>query len=98
MLALQRAVRDSFAAASASGLFDASRCAVSSVCVSTHRLVDGVDEPDAQRLVGVHGPAGEDQVLRDPEATDAREPLRPAPARDDPEVHLRLAELRRRAA
>src|SRR3712207_7971875 len=39
--------------------------------------------------------AGEDEVLRDGETAHAGQPLRPAPARDDPEVDLRLAELRR---
>ena len=36
----------------------------------------------------------EDELLRDPEAADARESLRAAPAGDDAEVDLRLAESR----
>src|SRR5919204_204012 len=58
-------------------------------------LVDGVHEPAPLGLLGVDKPAGEDQLLREAEAADPREPLRPAPARDDAEVDLRLAELRR---
>src|SRR5207253_6108551 len=38
--------------------------------------------------------AGEDQLLRDAEAADAGEPLRAAPAGDDAEVDLGLAEPR----
>ena len=60
--------------------------------------MDGVHQPEPQCLVCVDEPAGEDQVLGDAEAADAREPLRPAPARDDPEVDLRLAELAVEAA
>src|SRR5207247_7648161 len=59
-----------------------------------NRVVDRVDEPDAQRLFGVDDSAGEDHVLRNPEAADPSQPLRAAPAGDDPEVDLRLAELR----
>src|SRR5262249_43767079 len=59
-----------------------------------HGVVHAVHDADAKRLVGVDGSTGEDELLRDPEAADAREPLRPAPPRDDPEVHLGLTELR----
>ena len=59
-----------------------------------HRVVDGVDEADAQRLLRVDDAAGEDQLLGDAETAHAREPLRAAPARDDPEIDLGLAELR----
>src|SRR5262249_21346388 len=66
---------------------------------SPARVVDGgivylVAQPDPQGLLGVDDTPREDQVLRDAEPADAREPLRPAPAGNDPEVDLRLAELR----
>ena len=47
-----------------------------------------------QRLLRVDRAAGEDELLRDAEAADAREPLRAAPAGDDAEVDLGLAEPR----
>src|SRR5439155_20136776 len=59
-----------------------------------HWVVDAVHEADAESLLGVDKPAGEDEPLRDAEAADAGEPLRAAPAGDDPEVDLGLAELR----
>src|SRR5205814_2389036 len=49
---------------------------------------------DAQGLLRVDGAPGEDQLLRDADAADAREALRPAPAGDDAEVDLGLPELR----
>ena len=64
-----------------------------------HQLVgleDAVDEADPQRLLRVDDPPGEDQVLRDAEAADPRQPLRAAPAGEDAEVDLGLAELRGR--
>jgi hypothetical protein len=62
--------------------------------------VDAVDKPAGERLVGLDEPSGEDQLLREAETAEPREPLRAAPARDDSEVDLRLAELgaRRRVA
>ena len=48
------------------------------------RVGDCVDEADPQRLLGVDRAAGVDDLLRRPEPADPREPLRPAPARDDP--------------
>src|SRR5205085_2902520 len=60
------------------------------------RVGELVDESDPERLVRVDRPPGEDQVLRDADAADPREPLRATPARDDPEVDLGLSELRRR--
>ena len=67
-----------------------------------HRLLEQlprfehrVDEPVALRLLGVHDAAGEDQLLRIPERRRPGHPLRAAPARDEPEVDLRLADLRR---
>src|SRR5829696_1463880 len=59
-------------------------------------LGDAVDEPALERLVGVDGASGQDQLLREAERGGAREPLGAAPAGDDPEVDLRLAELRLR--
>ena len=56
--------------------------------------MDAVDEPDAQGLLGVDEAAGEDQLLGHAQAADAGQPLRAAPAGDDPEVDLRLTELR----
>ena len=56
---------------------------------------DARDEPGALRLVRVEEAAGEDHVHRLRLADRAREPLRPARARDDPEPRLRLAEPRR---
>src|SRR5580765_3481569 len=58
--------------------------------------MDRIDEPDANRLVGADDPAGEDELLGDTKAADARESLRPAPTRKDSEVHLGLPELRAR--
>src|SRR5207247_1742838 len=43
-------------------------------------LIDGVHEPAPLRLLGADEAAGQDQLLREAEAADAREPLRPAPA------------------
>src|SRR5262249_10229066 len=57
------------------------------------RLVDRVDEAEAERLRGVDGAPAEDQILGDGEPGDARQPLGAAPTRDDPEVDLGLAEL-----
>src|SRR6185437_16966179 len=56
--------------------------------------MDRIDEPDAKRLVGAEDPAGEDELLGDTEAADACESLRPAPTRNDSEVHLGLPKLR----
>src|SRR4051794_4038615 len=61
-----------------------------------HRILYAVDEAARKRLVGLDEPPGEDQLLREAEAAQPRQPLRAAPARDDPEVDLRLAELRAR--
>src|SRR5204863_6146309 len=58
------------------------------------RVVDAVDEPDAQRLLRADDTSGEDQLLCDAEAAHACEPLRPAPAGDAPQVDLGLPELR----
>src|SRR4029077_19408285 len=57
-------------------------------------IPDRVHEADAERLLCVDLAAGEDQILRDAETADAREALRAAPAGDDAEVDLRLAEPR----
>ena len=59
-----------------------------------HGVVDSVDEPDAQGFAGVDDAAREDQLLRHAQPAYAREPLSAAPAGNDPEVDLRLAELR----
>src|SRR6266516_649986 len=61
------------------------------------RVVDAVDETEPERLLRVDRPAGQDQLLRHSQTTDAREPLRAAPARNDPEIDLGLAEPRRRS-
>ena len=53
-----------------------------------------VDQPDRQRLVGLHEPAGEDDVLGLARADQPREPLGAAGAGDDAEQHLGLAERR----
>src|SRR5436190_6337367 len=60
------------------------------------RVVNGVDEPDAQRLVRIDRAPREHELLCDSDPADAREPLGASPAGDDPEVHLRLTELRTR--
>jgi len=44
-------------------------------------------------LLGPDGAPGEDDLLREAEPDDAGQALAPAPARDDPEVDLGLAEL-----
>src|SRR5438045_5190927 len=62
--------------------------------VVEHRIGDRVHEAHPQRLLRVDHPAREDQLLRNPEAADPREALRSAPAGDDPEVDLGLAEAR----
>ena len=54
---------------------------------------DRADEPERERLLGEHPPAAHDDVLRPAEADQAREPLRPARARDHPDRHLGEAEL-----
>src|SRR6266480_1532827 len=43
--------------------------------VLEHQIVDAVHEPSRQRLLCVDNAAGEDQLLREPEAGYAREPL-----------------------
>src|SRR5438445_3087293 len=53
-----------------------------------------VDQADAQRLVGRHLATREDEVLGARWAHQTGETLRGAPARDDAEQDLRLAELR----
>src|SRR4051794_26794178 len=58
-----------------------------------HRIVHAVDETACERLVGLDEAAGEDQLLREAEAAQAREPLGAAPAGNDPEVDLGLAKL-----
>src|SRR6266511_800377 len=60
------------------------------------RLEDRVHEPDAERFVRSDDAAGEDQILRRAEPADPGKALRPAPAGNDPEVDLGLAELRAR--
>src|SRR5581483_7857318 len=55
---------------------------------------DRAHEADPQRLLCVDLAAGEDQLLRDPQAADAREPLRAAPAGDDAERDLGLPQPR----
>src|SRR6266480_1846895 len=52
-----------------------------------------VDEPDPQGLIRIDDAPSEDQVLRNAEAADPRQPLRPTPAGEDAQVDLRLAEL-----
>src|SRR5579864_7499399 len=59
-----------------------------------HRIGDRIHQPDAQRLLRVDGAAREDQILRNADPADPREPLRATPAGDDAEIDLRLAELR----
>src|SRR5262249_52511339 len=65
-----------------------------------HGVVDPAHEPALQRLVRVDEAPREDELLCEADSAHAREPLRAAPAGDDPEVDLRLAELglRRRVA
>jgi hypothetical protein len=53
-----------------------------------------VHQPDAERLRGVDQLAGQDQPHRLARTDHAREPLRAAAARDDPEVDLRLPQAR----
>ena len=94
-LALERAGRElssRFASASATG--SSRRASRRPRALLEHRIGDRVDEADPQRLLRVDQAAGEDQLLRDADAADAREPLRAAPARDDAEVDLGLAEPR----
>ncbi len=62
--------------------------------VVEHRLLDAVQQPDVQRLAGLDQPAGQDQLLGDPDRGRPREPDGAAPAGNDPEVDLGLAELR----
>src|SRR5262245_20078547 len=65
-----------------------------------HQLVgleDVVHEADPPCFLRVDDPPLEDEVLGDAKAADARQPLCPAPSRKDPEIHLRLAELRVRS-
>src|SRR6266516_469960 len=59
------------------------------------RFEDRVHETAALRLFGADHAPCEDQFLRVAEGRRTREALRAAPARDDPEVDLRLAELGR---
>src|SRR5262249_4886861 len=59
------------------------------------RLEDAVDGTVALRLVGIAHAAGVDQLLGVAERRRPGHPLRTAPARDDPEIDLRLADLRR---
>ena len=54
---------------------------------------DLVDEADAQRLVGVHLPTGEDQLLGPARPDQAGQALGAAAAGDDAEQDLGLAEL-----
>src|SRR5262245_54692371 len=60
------------------------------------RLVNRANETDPQRLAGVDRAPGENQVLRHAQPADAREPLGSAPAGDEAEADLGLAELRLR--
>src|SRR3712207_2111177 len=53
---------------------------------------DPVDEAHTLRLLGVDAPAGEDQLLGERRAYEAREPLGAAHAGEDTEAHLREAE------
>src|SRR6267142_1708609 len=55
---------------------------------------DFVDEADAVGLRGGDGFPGEDELQGPALADQAWEPLRPAAAGEDPELHFRLAELR----
>src|SRR5205823_6526008 len=59
-----------------------------------HRIVNRVDEPEPQSLIGADDAPGEDQLLGDAQAAHAGETLSAAPARNDPEIHLWLAKLR----
>src|SRR5262249_22102587 len=61
-----------------------------------HRMVDAVQGPARVSLVGADEPACKDQLLGEADARRAGQPLRPAPARQDSEVDLRLAEAGRR--
>ena len=54
---------------------------------------DLVDQPDAQRLVGLHLATAEDQVLGSTRTDEPGEPLGTAAAGHDPEQDLGLAEL-----
>src|SRR5207244_4337146 len=60
-----------------------------------HRVVHGVDEPDAQSLLGVHGAAREDELLGHARAANAGKSLRAPPAGNEAQVDLRLTQLRR---
>ena len=62
------------------------------------RLRDRVAEADAQRLVGVDGGAGIDQLARARHADAAGEPLGAAESRDDAEPDLGLPNFALRAA
>src|SRR6187551_768235 len=55
------------------------------------RVVDLVHEAPVVCLLGLDCASGEDDLLRKAEPDDARQALAPAPARDDPEIDLRLA-------
>ena len=57
------------------------------------RRVDVLDEAALERLVGVDHAAGQDQLLGVADVGRAGEPLGAAPAGDDPEVDLGLAEV-----
>src|SRR6266536_1046442 len=61
-----------------------------------HGIVDPVDEADPERLVGIDVAPPVEEVLGDSDANEAGQALRPAPAGNDAEVDLRLAELRGR--
>ena len=84
-----------FAAASASGLFDASRRAVSSALSSTGSCTPLTRPRASASSASTTRPVRISSFAK-PRPHSAREPLRPAPAGDDPEVDLRLAELRAR--
>jgi hypothetical protein len=57
-------------------------------------LAHPVDQADAQRLGRVDHRAAHAQLERAGQADAPQQPLRPAEARDDPELDLGLAELR----
>ena len=67
----------------------------SAAAISSARRHDAIHEPDAVRFGGVDHLAGEEELQRASLADEARQPLRPAVARAEAELHLGLSELRR---
>ena len=61
-------------------------------------LHDGVEDTEAERLLGRHMPRGKDEVERDLGAAEPGQALRPAARGNDAEVVLGQADLRRRRA